>query len=163
MTSDLPEEEEPDPAMTSHLPEEEEEQPDPAVTFGPRVGPGDQQGVPTQTPNRNQTSDPEPGNITTPTTKDPAHVTAPPTSTFRSKATPPDPSYHDNQREPTSPSLVRTTAQTAGPSDPPVEPDPRDPELVEPRYTDPVQPHPAQVVVVDEDLDEDGRWAEGGC
>lgn len=126
--------------------------------------PEDQLEVLTQTPEETRTREPEPGNITTPTSGDPDHVTAPPTHTFRAKATSPDPSYRGNQTEATSPSPVRTIAQTARPSTPPVEPDPRDPldpGPLERRYTDPEPVHPAQVVVVEEDLDVDGRWADG--
>lgn len=136
------------PGTTSDLPEEEEE-PEPPASLIPG------QEVPTQAPNGRQTSDPEPGGITTPD-----HVTAPPTYTFRPTTTSPDPGYRANQTQTTSPSPVRTMAQTAGPSHPPVEAEPQDPDLVEaePRYTDPEAVRPAQVVVVDEDLDVDGRW-----
>lgn len=142
------------PGMTSEFPKEEE-MPEPAEMAE------DQQDVPTQTPNRNQTSDPEPGNITRPNAGKPDHVTAPPTYTFKPNVTSLDPSYYANQAEMTSPSAPRTTAQTAGPSQPQL--DPRDPDPMELGYPDPEPERPAQMVVVDEDLDldVDGKWVRG--
>lgn len=132
------------PGTTSDLLEEEEE---------PETPPGqeaeEQQGLPTLTP----------GSLATPTAG--GHVTAPPSHTFRPRAATWDAGYRANRSGPTRPWPVRSAAQTSRPPQPPAGPT-RDPELAEPRYSDPDPARPAQVVVVDEDLDVEGRWAGGG-